>query len=123
MQHVKTLSIFLASCFLAQAGSAQNAPVQSSRETKTWCADWKQRKVCGSVSDFELFAQRKCLEAQANEDISISQIISGWGDCAAAKIMSAKISFMASRHEDATGAQKKLDALPPGPAWEQEKSH
>jgi hypothetical protein len=123
MQHVKAISIFLASCFLAQAGSAQNPPAQPSAETKTWCADWKQREVCGSVSDFELFAQRKCLEAQAEENTSISQIISGWGDCAAAKIMSAKIGFMASRHEDAAAAQKKLDALPPGPAWEKEKSH
>jgi hypothetical protein len=106
-----------ASVFSAPATAQSRLTVLPGPE-KTWCTTWKGQKICGSRADYDLFAERKCLEAWALDDVSVSDAIRGWGDCLAAKVMAGKISFAADRHNDAVAAQKKLEELPPGPDWD-----
>jgi hypothetical protein len=97
-------------------GGAKSAPPPSSEAT-SWCSLWQGQKICGSQADFDLFAERTCLKTTAREHDSPSQLILGWGTCAAAKVMAVKIAIAAEQHNNAIAAQKRFDELPPGPAW------
>jgi hypothetical protein len=76
-----------------------------------WCAQWKNQEMCASVDDFQIFANRICLQAQAKENPTVDESITLHTDCQAAKTLAHKAELAKTRQERTTAAQKELDAL------------
>jgi hypothetical protein len=76
-----------------------------------WCAQWKNQEMCASVDDFQIFANRICLQAQAKENPTVDESITLHTDCQAAKNLARKAELAKTRQERAVAAQKELDAL------------
>ena len=76
-----------------------------------WCAQWKNREMCASVDDFQAFANRICLQAQAKENPAVDESITLHTDCQAAKTLARKAELAKTKQERAMAAQKELDAL------------
>ncbi|MFL5268039.1 MAG: hypothetical protein ACJ8AH_15845 [Stellaceae bacterium] len=76
-----------------------------------WCAQWKNQEMCASVDDFQTFANRICLQAQAKENPTVDESITLHTDCQAAKNLARKAELAKTRQERAVAAQKELDAL------------
>ena len=76
-----------------------------------WCAQWKNQEMCASVDDFQIFANRICLQAQAKENPTVDESIALHTDCQAAKNLARKAELAKTRQERAMAAQKELDAL------------
>ncbi len=77
-----------------------------------WCAQWKNQQMCASVKDFQLLANRTCLQAQATENPTVDESITLHTDCQAAKTLAHKAELAKTRHERAIAAQRELDAMP-----------
>jgi hypothetical protein len=77
-----------------------------------WCAQWKNQQMCDSFEDFQIFANRVCLQAQAKENPTVDESIALHTDCQAAKNLAHKAELAKMRHERAIAAQRELDALP-----------
>jgi hypothetical protein len=77
-----------------------------------WCAQWKTQQMCASVEDFQIFANRICLQAQAQENPTVDESIGLHTDCQAAKILASKAELAKTRHERALTAQRELEAMP-----------
>jgi len=92
------------------AGLLIALPVAATAEP--FCAVWKNQQMCASVEDFQLFAKRICLQAQAKENPTIDESIRLHTDCQAAKILADKAASANARHERAIAPQKELDAMP-----------
>ena len=76
-----------------------------------WCAQWKNQEMCASVDDFQIFANRICLQAQAKQNPTVDESIALHTDCQAAKNLARKAELAKTRQERAMAAQKELDAL------------
>ena len=86
------------------------APPDAAR-ADPWCAQWKNQEMCASVDDFQIFANRICLQAQAKENPTVDESIALHTDCQAAKNLARKAELAKTRQERAMAAQKELDAL------------
>ena len=76
-----------------------------------WCGQWKTQQMCASPEDFQTFANRICLQAQARENPTVDESISLHTDCQAAKTLAHQAELAKTRHDQATSAQKELDAM------------
>jgi hypothetical protein len=85
-------------------------PVAASADP--WCAPWKKQQMCASVEDFQIFANRICLQAQAKENPTVDESITLHTDCQAAKNLAHKAELARTRHERAIAAQRELAAMP-----------
>ncbi len=77
-----------------------------------WCTQWKSQPMCASLEDFQTFANRICLQAQAKENPTVDESIALHTDCQAAKTLANKAELAKTRHERAVAAQRELAAMP-----------
>jgi hypothetical protein len=84
----------------------------NSAKADPWCTLWKNQQMCASIEDFQNFAKRICLQAQAQENPSIDESIRLHTDCQAAKDLVYKAELANARRDRALAAQKELNAMP-----------
>jgi hypothetical protein len=84
----------------------------ASAKADPWCTLWKNQQMCASIEDFQNFAKRICLQAQAKENPTLDESIRLHTDCQAAKDLVYKAELANARRDRAFAAQKELDAMP-----------
>ena len=77
-----------------------------------WCTQWNNQEMCASVEDFQQFANRICLQAQAKENSTADESIRLNTDCQAARNLAHKAELANTAHGRAIAAQRKLNAMP-----------